>query len=134
MQSKGSSVAFDVFILECPGTVAGAVLISPYNRLTSTAQYHLPILPVGLLLVDRFPSEIYLRNYHGPVGVVVDGHDQVIPEKFGRRLFDGYTGPKRLWEFPNGEHATIMGPPEQFWKEAVEFWQANRPRFFVFVQ
>ena len=54
--------------------------------------------------------------------------------KFGRRLYDGYAGPKRLWEFPNGEHATIMEPPEQFWKEAVEFWQANRPRFFVFVQ
>ena len=117
-----------------PDKVAGVVLISPYNRLTSVAQYHMPILPVGLLLVDRFPSEDYLRNYHGPVGVVVDGHDQVIPEKFGRRLYDGYAGPKRLWEFPNGDHATIMDPPEQFWKEAVDFWQANSPRFFVFVQ
>jgi len=43
-------------------------------------------LPVGLLLVDRFPSEDYLRDYHGPVGMVVDGLDQVVPEKFGRRL------------------------------------------------
>ena len=110
-----------------PGEVAGVVLISPYNRLTSVAQYHMPILPVGLLLVDRFPSEDYLRNYHGPVGMTVDGLDRVIPEKFGRRLYDGYAGPKRLWEFPNGEHATIMEPPEQFWKEAVEFWQTNLP-------
>lgn len=109
-----------------PDRVAGVVLISPYNRLTSVAQYHMPILPVGLLLVDRFPSEDFLRDYHGPVGMVVDGHDRVIPEKFGLRLFNGYAGPKRLWEFPDGEHASIMEPPEQFWREAVEFWQTNR--------
>jgi len=110
-----------------PDRVAGVVLISPYNRLTSVAQYHMPILPVGLLLVDRFPSEDYLRNYHGPVGMVVDGHDRVIPEKFGLRLYKGYAGPKQLWAFPNGEHAAIMEPPEKFWKEVVEFWQTNRP-------
>jgi uncharacterized protein len=108
-----------------PGKVAGVVLISPYNRLTSVAQYHMPVLPVGLLLVDRFPSEDYLRSYHGPVGMVVDGLDQVVPEKFGRRLYDGYAGPKQLWEFPNGGHATIMEPPEKFWKEAAEFWRTN---------
>jgi pimeloyl-ACP methyl ester carboxylesterase len=108
-----------------PDQVAGVLLISPYNRLTSVAQYHMPVLPVGLLLVDRFPSEDYLRSYYGPVGMVVDGLDQVVPEKFGRRLYDGYAGPKQLWEFPNGGHATIMEPPEQFWKEAVEFWRPN---------
>jgi len=108
-----------------PDQVAGVLLISPYNRLTSVAQYHMPVLPVGLLLVDRFPSEDYLRSYYGPVGMVVDGLDQVVPEKFGRRLYDGYAGPKQLWEFPNGGHATIMEPPEQFWKEAVEFWRTN---------
>jgi len=108
-----------------PDQVAGVVLISPYNRLTSVAQFHMPVLPVGLLLVDRFPSEDYLRSYRGPVGMVVDGFDQVVPEKFGRRLYDGYAGPKQLWEFPNGGHATIMEPPEQFWKEAVEFWRTN---------
>ena len=109
-----------------PDQVAGVLLISPYNRLTSVAQYHMPILPVALLLVDRFPSEDYLRNYQGPVGMVVDGLDQVVPEKFGRRLYDGYAGPKRLWEFPDGEHASILEPPEKFWKEVVEFWLADR--------
>jgi pimeloyl-ACP methyl ester carboxylesterase len=109
-----------------PGQVAGVLLISPYNRLTSVAQYHMPILPVALLLVDRFPSEDYLRNYHGPVGMTVDGRDRVVPEKFGRRLYDGYAGPKRLWEFPDGEHASILEPPEKFWKEVVEFWLADR--------
>jgi len=109
-----------------PDKVAGVVLISPYNRLTGVAQFQMPVFPVHLLLVDRFPSEDYLHNYHGPVGMVVDGHDQVIPEKFGLRLYDGYAGPKRLWEFPSGGHATIMEPPGKFWNEVIEFWQTNR--------
>jgi pimeloyl-ACP methyl ester carboxylesterase len=87
-----------------PDQVAGVVLFAPYNRLADAAQYHYPILPVHLLLVDRFPSEDYLRNYHGPVGVLVAGEDQVVPEKFGRRLYDGYAGPKRFGNF----HWTTM--------------------------
>jgi pimeloyl-ACP methyl ester carboxylesterase len=110
-----------------PDKVGGVILISPYNRLTDVAQYHMPIFPVKWLLIDRFPSEDYLRNYHGPIGMVVDGKDRVVPEKFGRRLYDGYAGPKRLWEFPDGEHASIMELPAIFWQEVVGFWQTNRP-------
>jgi uncharacterized protein len=109
-----------------PDKVAGMILLSPYNRLTDVAQYHMPIFPVHLLLMDRFPSEDYLRHYRGPVGVVVDGHDLVVPEKFGRRLYNSYAGPKKFWEFRLGEHATITEPPAKFWKEVIEFWQANR--------
>ncbi len=105
--------------------IAGVVLISPFNRLTDVAQNHYPLLPVRLLLADRFPSEKYLRHYHGKVGVTVDGRDTVVPEKFGLRLYNGYDGPKRLWEFPNGGHCEIMEQPSEFWKEAVEFWQTK---------
>jgi pimeloyl-ACP methyl ester carboxylesterase len=110
-----------------PERTTGVVLLSPFNCLSSVAQNHYPILPVWLLLVDRFPSEDYLRNYRGPVGVVVDGDDRVVPEKFGLRLYNGFTGPKRLWEFPLGGHTDILEPPWKFWKEVVEFWQTNIP-------
>jgi len=108
-----------------PDRIAGMILLSPYNRLTSVAQNHMPYLPVGLMLVDRFPSEDYLRNYHGPVGIMVDGRDEVVPEKFGLRLYDSYAGPKRLWRFPDGNHISIMEPPEKFWGEVLDFWQTN---------
>ncbi|MDD5140003.1 MAG: alpha/beta fold hydrolase [Verrucomicrobiales bacterium] len=108
-----------------PDRIAGIILLSPYNRLTSVAQDHMPFLPVWLLLVDRFPSEDYLRDYHGPVGIMVDGRDEVVPEKFGLRLYDGYAGPKRLWRFPDGYHISIMEPPEKFWGEVLDFWQTN---------
>ena len=108
-----------------PDKVAGVVLLAPYNRLTDVAQAHMPLLPVHLLLVDRFPSQDYLRNYHGPVGVLVAGKDRVVPEKFGRRLYDGYTGPKRLWEFPQGNHGTVMMQPPEVWKQIIAFWQTS---------
>jgi len=100
-------------------------LISPFNRLTDVAQNDYPALPVHQLLVDRFPSEKYLRHYQGKVGITVDGRDNVVPEKFGLRLYRGYAGPKKLWEFPGGGHCDIMEPPSKFWKEVVEFWQTN---------
>ncbi|MGO8839237.1 MAG: alpha/beta hydrolase [Limisphaerales bacterium] len=108
-----------------PDQVAGLVLLGAYNRLTDVAHYHMPWLPVHLMLVDRFPSEDYLRHYHGPVAVLVAGQDRVVPEKFGRRLYDGYAGPKRLWEFPQGDHGTVMSQPPEVWKQIIAFLQAN---------
>jgi uncharacterized protein len=110
-----------------PDQVAGVVLLGAYSRLTDVAQAHLPLLPVRLLLVDRFPAEVYLRRYHGPVAVLVAGQDTVVPEKFGRRLYDGYAGPKRLWEFPLGDHGTVMFQPPKIWEQIIAFWQANQP-------
>jgi pimeloyl-ACP methyl ester carboxylesterase len=103
--------------------VAGMILLSPFNRLTSVAQYHFPILPAFLFMVDRYPSEAYLRNYDGKVGVMVDGRDVVVPEKFGLRLYNRYDGPKKLWQFPEGGHCEIREPADIFWKEAIEFLQ-----------
>jgi hypothetical protein len=105
--------------------IAGVVLISPFTSVAEVGQYHYPILPVSLLITDRFPSEDYLKNFHGKVGITVDGKDTVVPEKFGLKLYHGYNGPKKLWQFPDGTHCQITVPPAQFWKEAVEFWQTN---------
>jgi pimeloyl-ACP methyl ester carboxylesterase len=105
--------------------VAGVVLLAPFNNLADVGQVHLPIVPVKLLLRDRFASEDHLRNYHGPIAVLVAGEDRVVPAKFGRRLYDGYTGPKRLWEFPRDSHDSLMERPLEVWKEIIEFLRAN---------
>jgi uncharacterized protein len=89
------------------------------------AQSHMPLLPVRWLLRDRFPAEKFLREYHRPVAFVVCGKDTVIPEKFGRRLYDGYGGPKRLWAFPEGDHGTAMDQPSAFWEDVVTFLDRN---------
>jgi hypothetical protein len=110
-----------------PDRFAGAVFLSPYNRLGDVAQYQMPIFPVPLLLRDRFPSEDYLKNYHGPIAMMVDGRDIVVPARFGRRLYQAYAGPKRLWEYPQGGHITIPEPQVDFWRGVVDFWRTNSP-------
>lgn len=108
-----------------PNKVAGVVLLAPYNRLADVAQQHMPLLPVSLMLVDRFPSEDYLRQYHGPVAIFVGGNDDVVPEKFGRRLYDGYDGPKRIREIPGAGHGRVMARPVDDWKDVVDFWHGK---------
>jgi hypothetical protein len=105
--------------------IAGIILISPFNRMLDVATNDFPELDVPALLTDRFLSEDYLRNYHGKVGITVDGRDTVVPEKFGLRLYDAYAGPKKLWEFPSGGHCQIMEPPTDFWRQAVAFWKTK---------
>ena len=107
--------------------MAGVLLIAPYNRLADVAQYHMPIVPVRWFLRDRFPSEEYLRRYHGPVVMLLTTRDEVVPYKFGRRLYDGYAGPKLLRESNDADHDTIYDQGPEFWKQVVEFWQKNRP-------
>jgi pimeloyl-ACP methyl ester carboxylesterase len=108
--------------------IAGVIFISPFNSLADVAQYHYPLLPVRWLVVDRFPSEKYLRNYRGKLGVTVDGKDTVVPKKFSVRLYEGYTGPKKLWEVPEGEHCQIPEPSTEFWQQVIAFWQSGPSR------
>jgi pimeloyl-ACP methyl ester carboxylesterase len=124
-ESLGSGVA-SYLAGTHPGQIAGVILLSPFNSMTSVAQYHMPVLPVGLFLVDRYPSQDYLRSYQGPVAIMVDGQDRVVPEKFGRQLYGRYTGPKQLWCFPDGNHIAIMESPKKFWSEVLDFWRANQ--------
>jgi uncharacterized protein len=108
-----------------PAEIAGVLLFAPYNTLVDVAQHHVRILPARWLMVDHFPSAEYLSHYHGPVAIVVGGQDRIVPEQFGRRLFDAYNGPKRLWQIPQAGHNSIHDQSNNFWDEISAFWHAN---------
>jgi len=108
-----------------PKRIAGVVLLAPYSRLSDVGQAHMPILPVRLLLREHFPAEQDLRNYHGPVAVLVGARDTVVPAKCGHRLFQAYAGPKRLWELPEATHETLMDQPPVLWQQVIAFWRTH---------
>jgi hypothetical protein len=81
--------------------------LRPIIPWSGVAQYHMKVLPAWLILCDRFRSEKYLANYNGPSGFSSVTRTQIVPAKFGRKLFDSYKGPKQLWEFPDGDHGSI---------------------------
>lgn len=105
--------------------VVGVLLFAPFNSLVDVAQHHLKILPASWLMRERFESEKYLRRYRGPLAIIVGGKDQVIPEKFGRRLFDNYEGPKRLWQAPLASHNEVHAQSAEYWNEIIAFWQMH---------
>jgi len=93
--------------------------------LASVAQAKMPFLPAWLLLWDRFDPEDWLKDYHGPVKIVLAGADEIIPTRFGRRLFDSYTGPKTLQIVPGAHHNDVAAQPPEWWQETFSFWQQN---------
>ena len=110
-----------------PKEVAGLMLFAPYHDLASVAQRRMPFLPAYLLLLDRFNPAEDLKNYHGPVKFVVAGADEIIPVESGRRLFEGYQGPKTLQIIPGAHHNEVAEQSPEWWKEVFSFWQQNHP-------
>jgi hypothetical protein len=106
---------------------AGLVLFMPYHDLASVAQRKMPFLPAYLLLLDRFNPAECLRDYRGPVKIVLAGADEIIPVESGRRLFEEYQGPKILQIIPGAHHNEIAEQSPEWWKKVFSFWRQNRP-------
>ena len=106
----------------------GVLLITPFNRLSAAASHHYPWLPVRLLLRDRFLNDTYLQGYSGPVAFVVAGQDAVIPSRLGRKLYEGYDGPK-LWRLQeDADHNSVyFEPGSAFWLEVMQFLVPDSP-------
>ena len=125
-ESLGAGVACDLARTH-PAEVAGLALFMPYHNLASVAQSKMPWLPAYFLLLDRFNPAECLKDYHGPVKIVLAGADEIIPVESGRRLFEEYQGPKNLQIIPGAHHNDIAEQLPAWWKEVFSFWQQNRP-------
>lgn len=86
-------------------------LISPFTSLVDAASIHFPMLPVSMLLLDRFDSRSHLKAVGVPLRVIHGTIDDIVPFELGKRLFDSYTGSdKVLIELPGVGHNDIATP------------------------
>jgi len=107
--------------------VAGLFLVTPFNNMADVAASHYPMFPVRLLLRERYASDAALKNYRGPVAILLVGRDEVVPMRFGQRLFDGYPGPKRLWTQTEASHNTLNYEPDAgWWREVSDFLRSEK--------
>ena len=123
-ESIGAGVACEL-AKNHPAEIAGLALFAPYANLATVAQKQMPLLPAYFLLLDRFNPAEGLRPYRGPVKFVVAGADEIIPSASGRKLADGYGGPKNLQVFPGAHHNEIAEQSPAWWREVFAFWQQN---------
>jgi len=80
---------------------AAVVLEAPYTSTVDVAAYRFPVVPVTLLMEDRFESLARIRAITEPLLIMHGDADTVIPQHFGRQLFEAANQPKEgFW--PHG--------------------------------
>jgi fermentation-respiration switch protein FrsA (DUF1100 family) len=89
--SLGSGVATK---MAAERDVGAVVLESPYTSTVDIAAWRFPIVPVTWLMEDRFESLARIRSIAEPVLIMHGDRDYVIPQQFGRRLFEAANEPK----------------------------------------
>jgi pimeloyl-ACP methyl ester carboxylesterase len=106
-ESLGSGVACQAAARKGE-SIAGLLLLTPFDSLMAVARKHYPVLPSGLILKDRYQSSRALQDFHGPVSVIMADDDTIIPAESTRRLFESYSGPKKLWRLPGSGHNEVL--------------------------
>ncbi|HXE98047.1 MAG TPA: alpha/beta hydrolase [Dongiaceae bacterium] len=84
------------------------VLVVPFDNLASVVRSHLPLIPAGLVLFDRWDNVEALRGYSGKVEIYGAIDDQVIPVRHARKLAG--SSPKAVFhEIPGGHNDWSQG-------------------------
>jgi len=123
-ESIGAGVACDL-AKHRPSEVAGMALFVPYHNLAAVAQRHFPFLPAYFLLLDRFNPAKSLKSYHGPCEFILAEADEILGSSTGKKLSDGYAGPKNLQIIAGAHHNEVSGQSAAWWREVFAFWREN---------
>jgi fermentation-respiration switch protein FrsA (DUF1100 family) len=114
--SLGSGVAV---ALAAKHQVAKIILEAPFTSTADVAADLFWFVPVRLLMHDQFHSDERIAAVQAPLLIMHGGRDQVVPIRFGERLFELAHEPKRFVRYPNGGHDNLDLHGAQ--KEALQF-------------
>ncbi len=103
-ESLGSGVA--VKMAEEVETL-GLILESPFTSAADIGQAAYFFLPVRLLMWDRFDSIDRIAEIAAPLLIIHGERDNVVPVRFGKRLFAKAVEPKQLELLPKAGHNNI---------------------------
>ncbi len=100
-ESLGTGVAV---ALASSHPVFKIVLEAPFTSTADIAASIYPIVPVRYLMKDQFRSDEKIGNVKAPVLVLHGERDNIVPIRFGERLYELIRSPKRFVRFPEGQH------------------------------
>lgn len=120
-ESLGTGVACAVASAR-PDAVRGLILLTPFDSLITVAGKHYPLMPIRLILRDRYESSRALQRFKGPLAIIMAENDDVIPSISTTKLFEAYSGPKKLWRIPGSGHNQVLADSTDFdLRAAYEF-------------
>jgi hypothetical protein len=87
---------------------AGLLLRSPFVDLAAVGSHHYPVLPVRLLLRDRYPVAEQVARVRVPTTVVLGTADTIVPPDQSRRVAAAAAALHRLVEVPGAGHNDLV--------------------------
>jgi uncharacterized protein len=99
--SLGTGVVVQMAVERHP---AAAVLLAPYTSVVDVGARRHPILPVRMLMRDRFDSMSKIAAVDAPIMIVTGDLDLVVPPDMGHALFAAAREPKRALFLPQAGH------------------------------
>jgi pimeloyl-ACP methyl ester carboxylesterase len=100
--------------------VAGIILVSPYDSLSSVARGIFPYLPVSFILKHRFDSISIAPDIKAPALVLVASGDKTIPPAHSRKLAEKWGGNVEIKEIRGADHNSISDK-EEYWQSMGGF-------------
>jgi len=126
-ESIGTGVA-SLAAAKRPDKIDGLLLITPFDSIANAAAIHYPMIPVHLILSDRFESAKALKGLDIPLYAVIAENDDVIPAKLGEQLYQGYNGPKAKLVVLNAGHNDVtLRVPDAEWRKIGAQLRAGLP-------
>ena len=109
-ESLGAAVAVELAAEHPP---AALVLRSPFTSMADVGSYHYPMLPVRLLLRDRYAAIDRIAQVRAPLLVIAGDSDRIVPFEQSRRVHDAARSAKAMVVIEGADHndaALTAGP------------------------
>lgn len=120
-RSLGGGVAASLAVEAKPG---GLILESTFTSLEAVAKDMYPLLPVGLLLPQDYPTPANLEKIRIPLLVVHSPDDRLVSYSQGRALYENYKGPKRFLEIRGAHNSGFLESYAVYTQGLGEFLQS----------
>lgn len=92
-------------------TVDRLALITPFDRLATVAQSHMPWIPARWLLRERYDAARAVARLRIPVLVAIAGRDAVVPNASTHALIEALPRPPDVVRIPDATHDDIVAAP-----------------------
>ena len=103
-ESMGTGVATQ---MATEHEAAALILESPYTSVPDVGADRYPLVPVHWLLQDVYDSLDKIQDVHMPLLLLHGELDQVVPIKFGKKLFEAANEPKQAEYVPDAGHNNV---------------------------
>ena len=100
-ESLGTAVATDLAVDSPP---AALILRSPFSSMTDVGRHHYALMPVRLLLRDRYDTIGRIARVNAPLLVIGGDQDRIVPIEQTRRVYEAARDPKSLLIIRGADH------------------------------